>query len=52
MALRHILKDGDPALHKVCRPVTEFDERLSQLLDDLADTLHHSEGVGLAAPQE
>lgn len=51
MALRHILKDGDPALHKVCRPVTEFDERLSQLLDDLADTLHHSEGVGLAAPQ-
>lgn len=51
MALRHILTDGDPALRKVCRPVTEFDERLSQLLDDLADTLHHSEGVGLAAPQ-
>lgn len=51
MALRNILKDGDPALQKICRPVTEFDERLAQLLDDLGDTLHHTDGVGLAAPQ-
>lgn len=51
MALRNILKDGDPLLQKICRPVTEFDERLAQLLDDLGDTLHHTDGVGLAAPQ-
>ena len=51
MALRNILKDGDPALRKICRPVTEFDEKLAQLLDDLGETLHHTDGVGLAAPQ-
>lgn len=51
MALRNILKDTDPILHKKCRPVTDFDDRLWLLLDDMADTLHHSEGVGLAAPQ-
>ena len=50
MALRNILKDGDPALRKICRPVTEFDEKLAQLLDDLGETLHHTDGVGLAAP--
>ena len=51
MALRNILKDGDPALRKICRPVTDFDEKLAQLLDDLGETLHHTDGVGLAAPQ-
>ena len=51
MALCNILKDGDPALRKICRPVTEFDEKLAQLLDDLGETLHHTDGVGLAAPQ-
>ena len=51
MALRNILKDGDPALRKICRPVTEFDEKLAQLLDYLGETLHHTDGVGLAAPQ-
>ena len=35
MALRTILTDGDPALHKACRPVTNFDQRLHDLLDDL-----------------
>ena len=32
MALRKILTDGDPALHKMCRPVTSFDARLHTLL--------------------
>ena len=50
MAIRNILKNDDPALRKVCRPVTEFNERLWQLLDDMADTMHHAEGVGLAGP--
>lgn len=51
MAIRTILTDKDEALHKVCRPVERFDERLWQLLDDMADTLQKADGVGLAAPQ-
>ena len=51
MALRTILTDGNPALRKVCRPYTEFNERLHQLLDDMKETLIASNGVGIAAPQ-
>ena len=51
MGLRKILTDKDPALHKVCRPVEKFDQRLHKLLDDMRDTLIESGGVGLAAPQ-
>ena len=51
MGLRKILTDKDPALHKVCRPVEKFDQRLHKLLDDMRDTLLDSGGVGLAAPQ-
>lgn len=51
MALRNILKQGDEALSKRCRPVTQFDERLHQLLDDMAETLRDAGGAGLAAPQ-
>jgi len=51
MGLRKILTDAEPALHKVCRPVVNFDERLHTLLDDMRETLVESGGVGLAAPQ-
>ncbi len=51
MAIRNILNDKEPTLHKVCRPVTEFNERLWQLLDDMVETMHQADGVGLAAPQ-
>lgn len=51
MALRKILTVEDPALHKRCRPVTRFDERLFTLLDDMKQTLVDANGVGLAAPQ-
>ncbi len=51
MGLRKILDDKDPALHKVCRPVEKFDKKLHKLLDDMAETLVESNGVGLAAPQ-
>ncbi len=51
MALRTIVLDGDPILRKVCRPVEKFDDRLAQLLDDMAETMHEAEGAGLAAPQ-
>lgn len=51
MAIRNIVREGDPVLQKICRPVTEFNERLWQLLDDMGETLHSADGVGLAAPQ-
>ena len=51
MALRNIVKDGDPILRKVCRPVEKFDERLWSLLDDMAETMHDADGVGIAGPQ-
>ena len=42
---------GEPALSKVCHPVTQFDQKLWDLLDDLKETLAQANGVGLAAPQ-
>ena len=51
MALRNIVKDGDPILRKVCRPVEKFDERLASLLEDMAETMHAADGVGIAGPQ-
>ncbi|MBR4622502.1 MAG: peptide deformylase [Ruminococcus sp.] len=51
MAIRQILNKRDEALHKVCKPVVKFDEKLAILLDDMAETLDKAQGVGLAAPQ-
>lgn len=51
MALRNIIKDGDPALKKVSREITKFDKRLHTLLDDMAETMKHADGLGLAAVQ-
>lgn len=51
MAIRKIRKDPDPILRKISRRVDVFDWRLWQLLDDMADTLRDSDGVGLAAVQ-
>ena len=51
MAIRTILTQGDPALTKVCHPVTKFDDKLADLLDDLKETLAKANGLGLAAPQ-
>ncbi len=51
MARRNILTKEEPGLYKKCRPVTDFNARLHQLLDDMADTLEPENGVGLAAPQ-
>ncbi len=49
--IKTILQKEDPALHKVCHPVTKFDSRLAGLLGDMTDTLRDSGGLGLAAPQ-
>ena len=51
MAIREILVQGDPALSKVCHPVTKFDGKLADLLDDMKETLERANGLGLAAPQ-
>ena len=51
MALRKIMTEKEPVLHKKCRPVTEFNSRLHQLLDDMRDTLEEANGAGLSAPQ-
>lgn len=51
MAIRDIVKDGDPILRKVCRPVEVFDEKLGKLLDDMRETMKKADGVGLAGPQ-
>ncbi len=51
MAIRNIVKDGDSILNKKCRPVEKFDPKLADLLDDMAETMHLANGVGLAAPQ-
>lgn len=51
MALRKIVEVGDECLLKKSRPVTEFNGRLRELLDDMAETLTDAGGAGLAAPQ-
>ena len=51
MALRNIMEQGEKCLEKHCRPVTEFNDKLHMLLDDMAETLMKANGVGLAAPQ-
>lgn len=51
MAIRNIITEEDPFLHKKCRAVEKFDKRLWTLLDDMKETLREANGVGLAAIQ-
>ncbi len=51
MAIRQIREKDDEVLHKVCKQVTKFDQKLAILLDDMYDTMKERDGVGLAAPQ-
>lgn len=51
MAIRNIVKLGDPVLSKKSRPVENFDEKLFTILDDMKDTLYKAQGAGLAAVQ-
>jgi peptide deformylase len=52
MAVREILKMGDPRLLRIAPPVTQFDtDELHWLITDLLDTMHAASGAGLAAPQ-
>lgn len=51
MAIRNIRKVGDDVLAKECRIVEKIDDRIKELLDDMAETMYDANGVGLAAPQ-
>ncbi len=51
MALRNIREIGDPVLNKKCKEVTQISSRISELIDDMFDTMYEADGVGLAAPQ-
>jgi peptide deformylase len=52
MAVREILKMGDPRLLRIAEPVKQFDsDDLHLLISDLLDTMHAANGAGLAAPQ-
>lgn len=49
--LKVVYYSHHPALHKVAEPVTEFDDKLATLVQDMYETMYHENGVGLAAPQ-
>ena len=51
MALREILIVPDPRLKKECEPVTEVNDEIRDLLDDMLETMYAAPGIGLAAPQ-
>src|SRR5690606_28611941 len=51
MALLPILRYPDPRLFKVAEPVREVDDRIRQLVRDMAETMYEAPGVGLAATQ-
>jgi peptide deformylase len=51
MARLTILRYPDPRLHTVAQPVATVDARIRQLVDDMVETMHDAEGVGLAATQ-
>lgn len=51
MAIRKIREDGDEILRKRSREVEDVNDKVRQILDDMVETMHKFEGVGLAAPQ-
>lgn len=51
MAIRQVRTIGDEILTKVCKPVTEMNERTATLIEDMFETMYATNGVGLAAPQ-
>jgi len=51
MAVRKLVFSGDKLLTKTSRTVDKFDARLGELIDDMAETMRRSNGVGIAAPQ-
>lgn len=51
MAIRNIREDGDEILRKKSREVENVDDKIREILDDMVETMHKYNGVGLAGPQ-
>ena len=51
MAIRMIREEGDEILKKKSREVENIDEKVLELIQDMLDTMHKANGVGLAAVQ-
>ncbi|NKB34685.1 MAG: peptide deformylase [Pseudomonadales bacterium] len=51
MAILHILEFPDPRLRKIAAPVTVFDDKLEDLIDNMLETMYEANGIGLAATQ-
>jgi peptide deformylase len=51
MAIRTIREEGDEILKKISRPVDAVDDKIQVLIDDMIETMHKHNGVGLAAVQ-
>ena len=49
--IREIVKYPDPVLQRVAEPVSEFDDALQKLVDDMFESMYAAKGIGLAAPQ-
>ena len=51
MPILEILKFPDPRLRKIAKPVTDFDDQLKILSQDMLNTMYQAPGIGLAATQ-
>lgn len=51
MTIRKVVYLPNPVLRQLCKPVEKFDAQLHTLIDDMFETMYHTKGVGLAAPQ-
>lgn len=51
MAVLEIKTAGEPLLKQIAAPVVKIDKRIKKLLDDMAETMYATEGIGIAAPQ-
>ena len=51
MAIRNVVKEGDPILRKKCREITEVNDHIRMTMEDMLDTMRAEMGVGIAGPQ-
>lgn len=51
MARYKVVLTGDPVLRRIAHPVKEVNDNIKKLLNNMAETMYHAKGVGLAAPQ-
>ena len=51
MTLRNLVLLPDPRLREVCEPITEINDDIRTLADDMLETMYDAPGIGLAAPQ-